>query len=288
MRLYRTAMPMPPFALALALVLTMPLAACSSSGPDAAVNTVENAANVAAAENAALAEPPPAPLGKAFSVKDRNDLLEFSYKYPGEAAGVPEIVSVLKTDMDKGRAGALRDAEAGRRESKANGFPFNAYSLETEWKVRGDTPRFLSIASETYIFSGGAHGMTAYDALLWDRGQRRLLKTTDLFTSPAAFATAARPGFCKALDAARAEKRKGYGEDAVASPDDPFNACVDPLKQTLVPVGKKGMLSAIRVIIGPYEAGPYVEGSYEIDVPVTGAVLAAVKPEYRGAFAVKE
>ena len=41
----------------------------------------------------------------------------------------------------------------------------------------------------------------------------------------------------------------------------------------------------IGVLIGPYEAGPYVEGGYEVTLPVTAEVLAVVKPEYRASFA---
>ena len=42
----------------------------------------------------------------------------------------------------------------------------------------------------------------------------------------------------------------------------------------------------IGILIGPYEAGPYAEGDYEVTLPATPEVLAAVKPPYRGVFAV--
>ena len=41
----------------------------------------------------------------------------------------------------------------------------------------------------------------------------------------------------------------------------------------------------IGFLIGPYAAGPYAEGSYDVTLPVTPAVIAAVKPEFRTAFA---
>ena len=41
----------------------------------------------------------------------------------------------------------------------------------------------------------------------------------------------------------------------------------------------------IGILVAPYEAGPYAEGDYEITLPVTDAVIAAVKPEYRPSFA---
>ena len=38
---------------------------------------------------------------------------------------------------------------------------------------------------------------------------------------------------------------------------------------------------------GPYVAGPWVEGHYELDFPMTEAMLEAVKPAYRAAFSAK-
>jgi hypothetical protein len=43
----------------------------------------------------------------------------------------------------------------------------------------------------------------------------------------------------------------------------------------------------IGVWFGPYLAGPYAEGAYELNFPVDAAVLGAVKPAYRSAFSVK-
>jgi hypothetical protein len=47
----------------------------------------------------------------------------------------------------------------------------------------------------------------------------------------------------------------------------------------------KQRFNRIGLIAAPYVAGSYAEGPYEITLPVTPAVLAAVKPEYKAAFA---
>ena len=51
--------------------------------------------------------------------------------------------------------------------------------------------------------------------------------------------------------------------------------------------GTAGKMAFDRIgfLIGPYAAGPYAEGSYDVTLPVTPAVIAAVKPEFRAAFA---
>ena len=43
----------------------------------------------------------------------------------------------------------------------------------------------------------------------------------------------------------------------------------------------------IGIYFGPYVAGAYAEGDYELNFSVTPAVLDAVKPEFANAFSVK-
>ena len=50
--------------------------------------------------------------------------------------------------------------------------------------------------------------------------------------------------------------------------------------------GDKAHFTRIGLIADPYVAGPYVEGSYEVTLPVSPALLKAVKPEYRSMFAL--
>ncbi|MEY3269487.1 MAG: hypothetical protein RL480_2247 [Pseudomonadota bacterium] len=40
----------------------------------------------------------------------------------------------------------------------------------------------------------------------------------------------------------------------------------------------------VRVLVGPYVAGPYAEGSYIITLPWPEAVQPFVKPQYRPAL----
>ena len=99
--------------------------------------------------------------------------------------------------------------------------------------------------------------------------------------SPTAFAAAIRDRFCAELDKQRAEKR---GEPVVAGDDD-FTKCIDPLDQVLVPASKDSkLIDSMTVIIGPYSAGPYAEGTYEVTLPVDAAMRKAIKTEYQDAF----
>ena len=37
----------------------------------------------------------------------------------------------------------------------------------------------------------------------------------------------------------------------------------------------------MTIAIAPYEIGPFAEGSYRVNVPMTGAVVAAAKDEFK-------
>ena len=110
------------------------------------------------------------------------------------------------------------------------------------------------------------------------------LVPTSLFASRGALAEAIRASFCKALDRERAKRRGGRVNPAS---EDPFDQCVDPTASTiLLGSSNQQQFDRIGILIAPYEAGPYAEGDYEITLPVTKAVLMAVKPQYRSVFAL--
>jgi hypothetical protein len=263
------------------LLCVLLAAACSGSQPAPG----DQPANLSVA---AESTPVPAkPAGsqaqaRAFKLEDKSEALDFSYIYPAQAAAIPAVASKLTEQMGKAKADALKAAQEDQKSAGEAGYPFRQHSLQTTWTVHADTPRFLGLVGETYVYSGGAHGMTAWSGLLWDKQAAKDVPVTALMTSQAAFAAAMSDRFCNALDDARAKKR---GEKVKRGADD-FSICVDPMKQVLTPeAGKGGAIDRIRVMIGPYEAGPYAEGSYEIDVPVDAAMIQAIKPEYRAAFA---
>lgn len=271
----------------LPLAVAALLCACSP-----AANTVGPAENVsengAAAGNAAnyvermAGVEPPAPPSQPFEQSEKTSLLEFAYAWPAQAAAVPVIVDKLQKDMTTGRADALKMAREDQKAAVQAGFPFHAHSLETRWTVTADTPRFLALQSTIYSYTGGAHGMTSYKPLLWDKERRRETSLQAVMTSPAAFASAIHHRFCAGLDKARAQQRGG----PIMRGNDPFTKCIDPMQEVLVPTSRDGkLIDGITVVVGPYSAGPYSEGTYEVKLPVDAAMRKVIKPEYQDAFA---
>ena len=252
-------------------------AGCAQSGADNA-GPEQNGALPATAPVAA-----PQSDAEAKAVAERSDLIEFTYAWPAAASAIPALNARLETELATDRSEALATARDDRDARVGQDYPFNGHYFRKEWAVEGDTSRLLSLAAEVETFTGGAHGNQGYDRILWDRRAERAIGVEDLFAAPEAAFAALAKAFCPALDKVRAEKR---GETLPLKGDDWMTSCPALSQQALVPVDgdKDGRFETLRVLIAPYEAGPYAEGSYEIDIAVTPAIRSLVKPDFTGMF----
>ncbi len=243
------------------------------------------------AEKAAAAVVPGAPPGgaadvaaknaPASDVKESNDLIDFAYAYPREAAEIPELAEWLDRDRATKRDALIATAERDKAAAATGGFPYRPQSHLQRWQRITNTPRFLSLSAEIETYAGGAHGMQSFDTLIWDRNRRKQLKPLDLFDSGEAFDAAIRDPFCAGIKRAKAAK----GITAVEAPDSPFAKCPPASAQTVWLGSSDGrLLDRMTITIAPYEVGPYAEGSYKINVPVTGALVKAVKDEFTRDF----
>lgn len=251
--------------------------------------SVKEEAPAPEASGSAIA-PPAAPempaqtLIAAREVHEDNDLYQFDYSYPASAGAIPALKALLDSDLEKTRTDLKVDATEGQKLAKESGFPFNPYSYNVEWQVVTDLSAWLSMSTLIGTYSGGAHPNYAFNTLLWDRiaGKRRA--PADLFVSKAALSEAIRAPFCKELDLQRAKKREGQDGGEIAE----FSKCIDPVEEAVILGSSNGKaFDRIGVLVAPYSAGPYVEGDYEVTVPITPKVLAAVKPEFKSSFVAR-
>jgi len=206
---------------------------------------------------------------------------EFDYTYPAQAARIAPLKAWLEADKAKQRAWVTRASIQARKEAKAARTPFRAYELQQGWEVVTETPRFLSLSSASYSDTGGAHGNGSSGGLIWDKQAGRRLNAVSLFLSPAAFQTAVMTPWCRWM---RGERTRRLGADA--GNDTVFGQCPAAKDVTVLLGSSNGRaFDRIGVIADQYVVGSYAEGPYEHTLPVTQAVLRAVKPEYRAAFA---
>ena len=207
--------------------------------------------------------------------------LEFSYEWPAQAVAVPALDSKFYNEAKK----ALREAQANALEdqtlAKADKRDFNGHLYSMVWTTAGETPRLLSLQSAFDTFEGGAHPNHSYDALLWDRVLGREIAIGDQFLHASSFAALTRGPYCKALAREQSKRRDGEKLDLRE-----FNECPKYSDLAIAPVDKNkdGRFDRLGFIASPYVAGPYAEGEYEIELPVTPQLIAAMKSTYRSSY----
>ena len=222
--------------------------------------------------------------GVASKVEESTDLYEFDYSYPAAAGRIPALKAWLDTERAKSRAQLIEDATAGRAEAKGSGFEYHAYASGRAWEKVAETPRFLSLSAQIYDYTGGAHPNHGYDSLLFDKQAGSRIAPLKLFASAAVFDAVIQKPFCALLDKERSKRR---GEPVVRD-QGMFDDCIKPSEQTVILGSSNGRtFDKLGVLVGPYAAGSYAEGDYEFTLAVSGALVRAVKPEYREAFSAK-
>jgi hypothetical protein len=267
-------------ALLTVLASTFIVTACSAPGDETPGASASSGAPASAPASAAATGDSAV---TARNEKVSNDLYEFEYAYPAAAAAIPDLRAWLDADLDKQRSDLIAEAKEQREDRKANDFPYHPLGYWATWKVVTDLPGWLSLSGSVSTYQGGAHPNHGFDSLVWDRQANMRRDPDDLFTSEAALSRAIRTDFCRELDKQRAKKR---GEPIPPNSDDMFDECIDPMKSTLILGSSNGKaFDRLGILVAPYEAGPYAEGAYEVTLPVTDAVLATVKPEFRATFA---
>lgn len=233
------------------------------------------------AADAAPATEPAAPAAKAFVHDEKNDLIEFHYGWSAEAAAVPQLVDRFSKDMNKGRTDLIVGAKEDKTLREKEGFEFHGYSSATDYTTAGQSPRLLSLSVDAAAYTGGAHGNYGTNGLLWDRQAVKEIKVADLFAESTNMDRLLTQRWCDALNKAREEKRgEPVGGDGM------FDDCPKLEDIAIVPtdMNGNGRFDRLTLTASPYVAGPYVEGSYEIELAATPDLIAALKVDYRDSF----
>ena len=238
---------------------------------------VDNSSEVAVPADRSEAKP----AAKAFEFEENADLIEFHYGWSAEAAAIPQLVERFRKDMAKVKADLLKGATEDKAMRDKEGFDFHGYMSSTDYETAGQTSRLLSLRVEAGSFTGGAHGNSGTAALLWDRQAARRVNDTDLFAEAANRDRVLTQRWCDALNKAREEKR-----GTPVAGNEMFDECPKLEEIAVIPADKdgNGRFERLLLVASPYVAGPYAEGSYEIELAVTPDVIAALKSDYRSGF----
>lgn len=222
-----------------------------------------------------------AALNAPFSASYKSRYAEVDFAWSAEAAQVPALVRRFKDELRREKAETIH---CGKLESEVrikSGSEGIACSSSTKFTTEGRTPRLLSLARAYYAFTGGAHGNGGTTGLLWDRRLAKEIPFAALFAK--SYGALLRAPYCRALDEERRKRRgPGYEPSTISE----FDSCPKLADLALIPAASRqgGRLDRIHLVAAPYLAGPYAEGEYDIQLPVTAALIAALKPEYRASF----
>jgi hypothetical protein len=262
-------------------LLCLVLAACwggdDSPAPQPSATASASPAPTATASATASATP-----AGANEVKETNDLYSFTYSWPAAAGNIPALAERLESQLEKSKRELIDSANKGKEEAESNGFPYNTYYFSENWKVVASLPGWLSLSGDFSTYTGGAHGNYGRETIVWDKKVGRGFPAIEMFTSPKALGDALGKKLCAALDAERAKKRKDQPKGKGLAE---FDKCVGVDEATVLVGSSNGKtFNRVGVWFGPYVAGPYVEGAYELTFGVDKAILDTVKPAYKAAF----
>lgn len=224
------------------------------------------------------------PKGGDRQIEVSDDLLDFSYGWPAEAAAIPKLSAQLEADLATQQKKATAQAGADKAERTADN-PFNGHYFAKHWSVAGRSQRLLTLVAQSEFYSGGAHGNSLFHTILWDRTTNAAMHISDIFADEAAAVELVTPIYCTLLNKER-EKKRGEPVQPSADKYDMNGGCpdFDDQEMALFDENGDGRFEVMRMLLPPYVAGPYAEGPYEIDIPVTPEFRALVKKEYRASF----
>ena len=201
----------------------------------------------------------------------------FSYGMPKLPAPNPALSRHLQQD----RAKVYRDYAALFADPDLSEEDLSGYESTTNWMVDSILPGVTVLLAGRSSYTGGAHGYSFVDSLIWDSKAGLPVSFAGLFTNPAAARALFNPSYCRALDRERLARR---GEPTPK--DDMFGACPDLFKEAEAYPAKPvyGKYSRIAISLSPYVGGPYSEGMYDLEIVIPKGLKPLVKPQYQALF----
>jgi hypothetical protein len=209
----------------------------------------------------------------AYDHRERTALLEFHYGWPAGAEAIPALRAELRRRMNAAHAEALANARETRDSAREAHVPFYRELYDKAWSLEASNARYLSLAADNHTDQNGAHPNRDFDALIWDRARGRATSAAALL-GPAALA-AMNARYCTAL-AAMIRARSG----------EPPEHC-PPLAERVLSFSDRdhdGRFDTLHVLIAPYVAASYADGSFVVDVPFNRGDLSGMAAADREGF----
>lgn len=258
--------------LLLSVAVAASLAACNRDG--------ETAKAPAAATPDANALVTPADAAAPPGYESRTPYADVKLTLPDALRSQPDLHARLYAEevrklrqFVEGAQGELTEAGADPDRPK--------YENVVAIALAAETGKLFSLKRTAFDYSGGAHPNTLSSGILWDKALKRTIGLADLFRKGADL-TAVDQALCSALNTAK--RARAPSEASITFDSKPFSC---PRAATtafvLAPGDATGKAAGLTFLIGPYQAGPYSEGGYEIAIPAT-VFRSLLATAYAGEF----
>lgn len=259
--------------LALASVLTvsvLALAACNREQP------AQKADPAPAAQTGASA--------RALSYTSKNQYADVSLTLPEALKTQPAFHAGLYDEEVRKLAQFSEGAQGELGEEEGEGGARQAFEKSVAFTTALETGRLLSLKKVDFEFAGGAHPNTLTSGLLWDKISQRRIAFADLFGARSD-TTVLDQALCSALNTAKRARVPGSASLTLGETKAGDFSCPKASATEFVLAGSStgGKAGGLVFLIGPYQAGPYVEGAYELAVPLS-VFRSLLTPEYAAEF----
>lgn len=157
-----------------------------------------------------------------------------------------------------------------------------AYQKTVTFDTALETGKLFSLQRVDFDFSGGAHPNTVATGVLWDKALKRMVGPGDLFRKGADLSVLDQ-ALCSAVNAAKRARVPDSAAITLGGKDFSCPLAFDT-PFVLTAGTQPGKAGGLTFLIGPYQVGPYVEGAYEIAIPVA-VFRSLLAPAYADEFA---
>lgn len=223
---------------------------------------------------------PPPVLARELIIRQSEPALDWFWRAAPEVGLEPNLLRAMRGEALASAAKARTLARKDQSQAEAAGFPYRRHEYWTDWAVEADAGRLLVLMGTSWQYTGGAHGNVGHAGRLWDRQAGRSIPIDALFTDWPRARRLIEPAYCQVLDT---ERRRRRGDTKLM---DEFETCPPLAEQLVLPAAAPAERQArlIRIVLDPYVAGPFSEGSYELTLPWPPEVAAYVASPWRAAL----
>lgn len=223
----------------------------------------------------------PAEAGAPMAYDSKNQFAEVKLVLPEAIKSQPDLHAQLYAAAVRDLRQFVEGAQADRTEAGGDEGQ-QPYSRSIEVTPAAETGKLFSLRRFASEYTGGAHGMTLYGAVMWDKALKRQLTAADLFRRGADLGALDR-ALCAAVNVAR----KGRGStDVITLTSTEGWSCpkATALPFVLAAGNMPGKAGGLTFLIDPYLIDSYAAGPYEITLP-QAAFRSLLAPAYADEFA---